>query len=703
MSHEPSLSARLSDWLFATQPPEKGHHAHPTWPWYRVLWLTGVDYFSTLGYQPGLALLAAGALSPLATGVLVLVTLFGALPIYRQVARRSYDGQGSISMLERLVPGWPGKLMVLALLGFATTDFVITMTLSAADAAQHAAENPLLHHVLEGHQVGLTLLLLAMLAIVFLRGFREAIGLATWLAVPYLLLNLVVIGRGALEILRHPEHLAAWTRALELRGDPTALVVMSLLTFPKLALGLSGFETGVSVMPLVAGTREEDAGHAHPPVERIRATGHLLTGAAVIMSGFLIGSSLVATMLIDEATYTGDASGRALAWLAHTYLGSTFGTVYDVSTILILWFAGASAMAAMLNLIPRYLPRFGMAPAWVQYARPLVLVIFAIDVVVTIVFKADVEAQGGAYATGVLALIVSASVAVALAVMKEARQQRRSRLKAVPWFLLTGVFLFTFVDNIVVRPDGIIISAIFIGATLILGAVSRSLRATELRVEDIDWVNERADAPVSGMDLPDGRSRATTEQLFEHMRRERVNIVTIKDQEGVLRTSPHERLLKERKRREAGGADTPGPSHQAIFHEHRAQISQHYRVEGAFCFVHVELDADVSRFDTRLRVWATRVGSDYAVVVSNATAVPNAIAWIVAKLEPRSVFLGLTAMHPMRQAFNHLVFGTGETGLLVYRILLRHWESTPEDEPRPNIHLLVEGEGAPTRPTAHPT
>jgi hypothetical protein len=162
--------------------------------------------------------------------------------------------------------------------------------------------------VLEGHQVGLTLLL-ALLAVVFLRGFREASGLATWLAVPCLLLNLVVMGRGAMEIVEHPEHLAAWERALTLRGDPMALVVMSLLTFPKLALGLSGFDTGVSVMPLVAGTREEDAGHVPPPTERIRATGHLLTGAAVIMSVFLVGSSLVASMLIDEATYTGEAFG----------------------------------------------------------------------------------------------------------------------------------------------------------------------------------------------------------------------------------------------------------------------------------------------------------------------------------------------------------------------------------------------------------
>src|SRR6266481_5484315 len=189
-------------WLTAGERlSEPQHAAEAPHPWHKVLWLTGVDYFSTLGYQPGIALLAAGALSPLATAILVAVTLGCALPIYSQVARRSYVGQGSIAMLENLLPSWAGKILVLVLLGFAGTDFVITMTLSAADAATHATKNPYLHPFLHDAQMSITLLLLLLLALVFLKGFTEAIKLATLVCVPYLLMNVVVLVRALMAVM----------------------------------------------------------------------------------------------------------------------------------------------------------------------------------------------------------------------------------------------------------------------------------------------------------------------------------------------------------------------------------------------------------------------------------------------------------------------------------------------------------------------
>lgn len=625
-------------------------HGHPTHSWYAVLWLTGVDYFSTLGYQPGIALLAAGALSPIATAILVAVTLLGALPVYSQVASRSYAGQGSIAMLERLLPGWFGKVFVLVMLGFATTDFIITITLSAADAAKHAVENPFLHQQLHGHEILITLVLVGLLTAVFLKGFQEAIGLAAVVAIPYLLLNVAVISRGLVEVAAHPELLSHWKLDLVRHGDWTSLFIASALLFPKLALGMSGFETGVSVMPLVSDGKPNDTEGDHAagqrPMGRIFATRKLLAAAALIMSVLLLSSSFVTTLLIPESAYAegGAASGRALAYLAHASMGTAFGTVYDVSTMAILWFAGASAMAGLLNLIPRYLPRFGMAPRWVSFHRPLVLVIFAICVAVTLVFRADVEAQGGAYATGVLALILSASVAVALSFWREYRESgRASRLWASMYFWgTTAVFTYTFLENVHERPDGVIISSIFIAAILLLGALSRYWRATELRVAELNPYDAESD------------------RLWQSIRNKKVNLVPLRQ------SSPHGRAEKAQ------------------------EIRRFYHVEGPLAFLHVELVDNRSEFTSPLQLKVRREGENYVLDVTGAIAIANTIAYVSELLDPVSIFLGLTRQNLMNQSIRYLIFGEGETGLMVYTILLRYWEWTPGDDVRPLIFLMSE-------------
>ena len=488
---------------------KQAHHTHP---WWQVGCLTGVDYFSTLGYQPGIAALAAGALSPFATLILVLLTLFGALPMYKKVAERSPHGEGSIAMLERLLPQWNGKLFVLVLLGFVATDFIITITLSAADAAAHIVENPITAHLAREHSVGITLVLVAVLAGVFLKGFKEAIGIAVVLVVVFLALNATVIGVGLYHISVEPQHWPAWKTAL-FTSHPNimGMVLASLLLFPKLALGMSGFETGVVVMPLVAGDKTDTKDN---PVGRIKNTHKMLTTVAVIMSVYLILSSLVTTLLIpapefrsaeparaaveyQAATATtpeileqdavaavpaGQANGRALAYVAHRYLGEGFGTVYDISTVCILWFAGASAMAGLLNVVPRYLPRYGMAPNWARATRPLVLIFAVTAFVVTWIFQADVDAQGGAYATGVLVLMTSAAFAVMLAVKKKGNST-----KTALYGLIALIFLYTTAINIYERPEGIKIASIFIGAIIAVSLISRIYRTTELRVEEFKF------------------------------------------------------------------------------------------------------------------------------------------------------------------------------------------------------------------------
>ena len=620
------------------------HKTESTFPWYRVLWLTGVDYFSTLGYQPGIALLAAGALAVPATAVLVVVTLFGAVPIYAAVAQRSYAGQGSIALIEGLFSGWTGKILVLVLLGFAATDFVITMTLSAADAARHAIANQYLHPFAGSSQMRITLILLLLLAVVFLAGFREAIRFANYIAIPYLILNLVVLCWCISKVLFHLELLAQWRQAIfAIRPDWTGIFIASALIFPKLALGLSGFETGVSVMPLVDGAEPGKSEETIPG--RIRSTRKLLLSAALIMSVMLLLSSFTASVLIPESAYRpgGPADGRAIAYLAHLFLGNIFGTIYDISTILILWFAGASAMAGLLNLLPRYLPRYGMAPDWVAYQRPLVLVLLVIDVLVTLAFRASVTAQGGAYATGVLVLMLSAAFAVTVSLWREAsRHQPQKFLLSFYFFLVTVVFVYTTIDNVIERPDGAIIASIFIFLLLTTSGLSRIIRSTEMRISEVTFADAQSAA------------------IWQSIQGKKVNLIPVR---------------------------VDSPAHRKFVSE---KVREHYKVDGPLAFLFVTLIDNRSDFRFGLSLRLFREGEDFVIETTGAVALANSIAYISELLDPISIVLGLTHRPLMRQSLEYLFFGEGETGLLVYSILVRYWETVKRVSGLPLILLVSE-------------
>ncbi len=624
-------------WLLSEGSSEAGGHHHAQHSWWKVMCLTGVDYFSTLGYQPGIAALAAGALSPIATLILVLLTLFGALPIYRQVAAISPHGEGSISMLERLLTWWQGKLFVLCLLGFVATDFIITITLSAADATAHIVENPLVPAMFHGQEVGITIFLVLMLGAVFLKGFHEAIGLAVVLVIVYLGLNFVTIGHGLLYIAQHPSLIARWhTRLFAHQSNPFVLIGISALLFPKLALGLSGFETGVAVMPMVRGSRQDTEMEPHG---RIRNTHKLLGSAAAIMSVFLLTSSFVTTLLITPAEFEpgGKANGRALAFLAHNFFGDGFGSLYDLSTIAILWFAGASAMAGLLNIVPRYLPRYGMVPNWARRTRPLVLVYTAIALVVTLIFKANVEAQGGAYATGVLVLMSSAAFAVTLAARK-----RRSRSGFFLFALITLVFCYTTVVNVIERPDGVKIAGFFIAAIIATSLVSRVWRSTEIRADRVE--------------------------LDETARR-----FLQEESERTIRLIAHRRRA--------------GTEAEYQWKEREVRMDNHIPSHDPVLFLEVKI-SDASEFAETIHVQGEQIG-EYRVLKTNSAAVPNAIAAVLLEIRDQTgnlphAYFGWAEGNPIQYLLRFLLFGEGDTAVVTREVLRR---AEKDAEWRPGIHV----------------
>jgi hypothetical protein len=673
-----------------TEPAPAPPNRYQSW-WLWVLCLIGLDYFSTLGYQPSIAFQAAGRLAPLATVVVVLVTLLGALPVYFHVAAWSPRGQGSIGLLERLVPGWIGKVLILVLLAFAATNFIFTRTFSAADAAVHLLHNtnPHWQETLDtmsaaGHDARplfdhpwwqkladywnkqlVTTLLLLLLSFLFWTFFRHGftrwvIRLAVVVAGVYLLLNAVVLASGLVYLSGHGEILQTWLADVRdgrwhLQEPPVAgggwlaAAGVCLLLFPKMVLGLSGFEMSMVVMPLVKGDAKDDPVH---PVGRIRNTRKLLVAAAGIMSVYLLASALVTTMLIPPAALSpnGEATNRALAYLAHgspladgtqadrlnPIFGEAFGTAYDVSTILILCLAGASVTICLRDLVPPYLQRLGMELRWATAIGAILYVFNIIKVVVTVFFDADVGAQRGAYATSVLVLMASASAAGVI----DHRRARRETGQGAPWAfaLVTAVFLVTTLAIMVARPRGVQIAFWSILAILVLSMISRVIRTTELRFHGFEFI--------------DAQSRFLWESL-EYL------------EFPVL--VPHH------------------PGHYSLFVKEEL-IRRRHRLTRDVPVVFVEATlGDPSEFYHLPLLEVRQEDGRFTIRVTRCTSVAHAIAAVALELskvgKPPEVHFGWSNENPFVANLNFVLFGQGNVPWMV-RELIRKAEPRPERQPR---------------------
>jgi hypothetical protein len=548
-----------------------------SYAWWLVLCLVGLDYFSTLAYLPSMAFNEANIKAPFAALAVVAVTLLLALPVYLYVVGRSPHGQGATGLLESHVRGWSGKGLILILLGFVATDFVITRTVSIADASIHLTHNSYLHGLGEklmeskqwlrdsvpawfpsqwadrvfgwwDEQLIVTVILTILgfgVYFFLLRGFtRRFVFLATILVAVYLLLNAIVIGSAVVYVANRPDYVTNWIDILRFKSEdrPTSDFISDLMmdgfsVFPTLAVGLSGFELSMTSAVLVRGRPDDDPVR---PRQRIRNARKMLLVAALVMSVFVLASVTVVSYLVPPGAMTGQdgkARHRALAYLAHgerikvhggkvrsdnpvgldadsrddpdenpnpddapksggeggnvpggptaaeinPLFGPVFGTVYDLSALLILFLAGASVTISLRDLLPQYLTRYGMQMHWAQRIGLMLHLFNLIILIVVIVFRASISHQQGAYATSVLVLLGSAALAAAIDVGIRWRRSFFAPLLQLLLFVVCAFFLVMAAIAIWKNPAGAVIALLFVLVIFLSAGLSRWMRSTELR------------------------------------------------------------------------------------------------------------------------------------------------------------------------------------------------------------------------------
>lgn len=658
--------------------------------WWLVLCLIGLDYFSTLAYLPSLAVEAVGPLAPLAAVVVVIVTLLIALPTYCYVVGRSPHGRGATGLIEQLVPGWPGKLLVLSLLAFVATDYVVTQNLSIADAAEHIRGNPLFREHVDpfldrdwhpeqwsshpwwqriiqilDRQLVVTLLLttatLALWAFWQSGSPRVFLRVATVVVIAYLVMNLIVL-TSAVSFLAGPGQSLFhhwWSNAqIDLREEvgmagPLAigkLLRLALVSFPYVALGLSGFELSMAVTPLVSGDARDSPDHPHG---RIRNMRKLLVAAACVMAPALLAGVSVTAMLVPPAALGngGPAMHRALAYLAHGgrlmdgssgtslggWFGPVFGTLYDLSTVCILCLAGACVAIALRDYVPESLKRFGMELDWAHRLGGKMRFFNLIILAVAVLFRAHISALQWAYATSMLVLLCGASLAALVALRQCDNRWYWKWLTVYPATFNLSFFLFMALLTLVISRAGLEIAAAFGVGIFGTSLLSRWIRSTELR--------------FSGFEFVDDESRERWERCCAHEFQ-----ILVPHRPGI-----HSRVEKDR----------------AIRDLHRIHANV------PIILIEAEL-GDTSNFMQRPLVQVTKEDGFELIQVSRCVSVAHVLASIALSMcavgHPPELHFGWSNESPLAANLNFLLFGEGNIPWMV-RELLRKAEPDPERRP----------------------
>lgn len=671
-------------------PPDPVRPAtRPTYAWWAVLCLVGLDYFSSLAYLPSIAYEFVRELAPFAGLGVAAVTLFAALPVYLYVVGRSFRGEGAVGLLERRLHGWRGKLFILAILGFIATDFVLTRSLSVSDAATHLLANP----IYQGHSqwvmahkeavrawlppllagsffdfwseqllltLGLSMLAFGLYFYLLRNLTRGFVGLAVGVVGVYLLLNLIVLASGLGYLARHPTLVTDWEGLVrseigdyrtETRSAVLMALLLGLLAFPPMAIGLSGFELTLGVAPMVRGA---SADRPDAPHGRILRTRLLMIVAAVLMCVYVLAATLVVPLLVPLEmllTPTG-MEHRSLSYLAHggmlstgqpaavlnPLFGVTFGTVYDLSTILILCLAGATATISLQHLVPEFLGRFGMQMEWAQRVGLIMHLFNGTILLVALVFRASVTAQMWAYAASVVALLFAASTAALLDVRAVWWGHRLRRVVQLP-FLLT-MLLFLAIGGLVVvqQPSGVAIALLFVLVVLITAIGSRWRRSTELRFDGFEFHDE------------DSRQR------WERISRLDFQVLVPHDPTG----------------------DTLIRKEQEIRGRHRLGV------EVPIVFVEVAL-GDPSEFYSRPVLQVAHETGREIIRLQGCASIAHVVAAIGLAFrevgQPPEIHFAWSDESPLAANLNFLLLGQGNVPWMVHA-LLRHAEPNPVRRPR---------------------